>query len=454
LKTFHRLNHLGVAVAAMTVAFAAAAQTETATVDSARQLEEATAASAVVQAHDRALQSARTMLGVKADDLNPDELEASIADRVPGFAGMVHRDNGVTLVRMTQSSGMVSRNGAAPTAQGSNSTSAAWVRSLGDNVTVGAALWDSRQLLTYKKAAFAKASMKGVLSTWIDRDTNRVQVVYNHTLDAQGIKDLTSSLEAAGVPQAAVVMRPGEPMTARVQVGTSLRNQQAPVAGGAQFQFNTTEGTFNCTVGVPARRNGVLGFVTASHCSERVYNPSAATQTFAPTVGSTFLGSEGVDPVGFDCSLPDTLGCREADAMFVPAAAGASSVEFGRIMLTNAGSLTVRSSVGVAGVTNYPTVGTRVSKTGRTTGTRSGTVARVCVDTLVSAGAAGTYGALCSVEIDNPSFSAGGDSGSSIWINSASGVRITGILSYGNGTSTGFSPWGGVLKELGSVTVR
>jgi hypothetical protein len=453
LKTLHRLNQVAVGIAAVTVAFTAAAQTQTVTVETASQLEETRAANAVVQAHDRALQSARTMLGAQADQLNPDELEAAIADRVPGYAGVVHRDNGVTLVRMTPSSGMVTRGSAASAARDSNSAGAALVRSLGADATIGPALWDSRQLLTYKKAAFAKASMNGVLSTWIDREANRVEVVYNNTLDAEGIKTLTASLEAAGVPQAAMVMRPGEPMQARVQVGASLQNQRVPVAGGAQFQFNTTRGGFNCTVGVPARLGGVLGFVTASHCSERVYSPSAATQTFAPTLSSTFLGSERVDPVGFGCPLPDTLGCRESDAMFVPAAAGDNTVEFGRIMVTNTGSLTVTGSVGVAGVTNYPAVGTRVTKTGRTTGTRSGRVARVCVDTLVGAGY-GTYGALCSVEVDRASFSAGGDSGSSIWINTASGASVTGILSYGNSTSTGFSPWGGVVKELGNLTVR
>ena len=59
-----------------------------------------------------------------------------------------------------------------------------------------------------------------------------------------------------------------------------------------------------------------------------------------------------------------------------------------------------------------------------------------------------------SVEINSSTFSAGGDSGSSIWVYNGTGAVITGILSYGSSSTTGFSPWGGVVSELGALTVQ
>ena len=127
-------------------------------------------------------------------------------------------------------------------------------------------------------------------------------------------------------------------------------------------------------------------------------------------------------------------------------------------MYTNFGSLTVVGVLNVPGTLNYPSVGQTIYKTGRTTGLTRATVARVCVDALVSEPAGNTYGntygALCSVEVATGRFTAGGDSGSSVWTYNGVGPIITGIISYGSANTGGFSPWGGVVKEFGTVTVR
>jgi hypothetical protein len=73
---------------------------------------------------------------------------------------------------------------------------------------------------------------------------------------------------------------------------------------------------------------------------------------------------------------------------------------------------------------------------------------------LVGDGAGNAYGALCSVEVDSTTFIAGGDSGSSVWTYNGTGAIITGIVSYGSSRTGGFSPWGGVTKELGALTIR
>ncbi len=401
--------------------------------------QEAASTDGVAKAHARAGTAARALLGQAADTLNPDELEARIADRVPGFAGWVHREDGTSVARMVR--GTTERSaGMAQLRQ-----------SMESGFEVKPALFNSRQLLTFKDAVFAQAKLKGVIAVSIDREANRVEVTYNQELDAGAIDDLAQKLVASGVPMSAMVMKPGELPTRSATPGVSVRSQPLPLAAGAQFNFSTTQGGFVCSVGVPATRAGVSGMVTASHCSQQVYSVGANTSMTAPN--GTFVAREIVDPAGFGCSLPDTLGCREADALF--ASGGPANVfDFGRVLITNNRSLIVNGTIPVRGSQAYPTVGQRVYKTGRTTGTRSGIVARVCVNTLVGDGAGATYGALCSVELNSTTFIAGGDSGSSVWVYDGTGAVITGIVSYGSSVVAGFSPWGGVTKELGALTIR
>jgi hypothetical protein len=421
-----------------------------------RAQQEALAPDRMMKSQERAATSARNVLGPAADTMNPDEAEAAIADRVPGFAGWVHSEDGKTTARMTRKSGLfdqAEKQGDQAKWKSMNTPSATFAKSLGESGDVRKSQWDSRQLLDFKNKIFSMASAKGVIAVSIDRDANRLDVAYNQDLDAPTLQALTARLAASGVPAAAMSMRAAELPKRNATVGTSLRSQPLPLAGGAQFNFPTSAGTFVCSVGVPARINGVQGFMTASHCSESTYSVSARTRMTSP--GGTFVGAESIDPAPRSCSLPDTLGCRESDALFV-SGGPANAVDFGRMMFTsvNSGSLTVTGVLNVQGTLSYPSVGQTIYKTGRTTGTTRANVARVCVDALVSEPDGNTYGALCSVEVASSTFIAGGDSGSSVWTYNGTGPIITGIVSYGSSTTGGFSPWGGVVKEFGAVTVR
>ncbi len=442
MKYGHVLNRMAVGVCLVLGVSAASAQAEEKNANLARSAEEADASDKLMQAQQRVLGAVRGLLGQRADLLNPDEMEAQIADRVPGFAGWIYRDDGSLVARMALPAGT-------PPELAARALSSQMAMDIAPEVR--AALYDSRQLLSFKQGAFKMATADGIIATHIDREANRVEVSYNETLRADQVEALARQLTAAGIPGAAIVLRPAELPLQRATVGVSVRAQPTPLAAGAQFNFTTTSGTFVCSVGVPATRAGVRGFVTASHCSQRVYSVTANTSMRAPN--GTYVGNERVDPAGFSCSLPDTLGCRRADALFVSGAA-ASAVDFARVLVTNTNSLIVAGTIPVRGTLNTPAVGQTVYKTGRTTGTRSGRVARVCVDALVGDGAGNTYGALCSVEINSSTFSAGGDSGSSIWVYDGTGAVITGILSYGSSSTTGFSPWGGVVSELGALTVQ
>jgi hypothetical protein len=407
------------------------------------------------RAHQASGRAAAALLGTaQAEALNPDELDAAIAERVPGFAGFVHRDDGSLLLRLTAASGLVGPG--AQSLRSSSSPAAGFARSLaaelGAEVAVAPALFNSIELLDVKRRSFALAAVDGVIGSWIDREANRVEVTYNEKLDTDAISKLTALIAAAGVPLQAVILRPGELMQPRVQVGASVRAQRPPLAAGSQIQFAVSGGAASCSVGVPALRGGVIGFVTASHCSSRTYS-NGSSSMFAPTFNSNFVGTESVDPAGSNCNPQAALGCRVSDALFV-SAPGSGTVAFGRVLLTNS-SLTVTGSIPVRGTINQVSVGTLVYKTGRTTGLRSGRIARTCVDALVGDGQGGpNYVALCSTEINSSSFSAGGDSGSSIWAYDGTGALISGILSYGSSNRTGFSPWGGVTRDLGALTVR
>jgi hypothetical protein len=456
LKNAFSLNRVSAGVALLLVASLAGAQNQARSELSAADFaqvaaeQETSSTDLVAKAHARAGAAARAVLGAAADSLNPDELDAQLADRVAGFAGWVHNDNGTSVMRMARgaSAGKV---GAGAGQFDRSAGLAAMTRAMESPVDTKPALFDSRQLLSFKDKVFLMASTQGVIATSIDRAANRVEVVYNADLDANAIEELATKLVSAGVPRAALQMKPGELPRSVATTGVSVREQPIPLAAGAQFNFTTSAGSFVCSVGVPATRAGVRGFVTASHCSQQVYSVNAATTMTAPN--GTFIGRETVDPAGFACSLPDTLGCREGDALFVSGAAP-SVVDFGKVLITATRGLTVRGTIPVQGSLAYPTVGQTVYKTGRTTGTRSGRVARVCVNTLVGNGAGQTYGALCSVELDSTTFIQGGDSGSSVWVYDGTGAVVTGIVSYGSSTTGGFSPWGGVTKELGALTIR
>jgi hypothetical protein len=355
----------------------------------------------------------------QAQRLNPDQLEAAVADRTPGFAGYVHHEDGRVVARMVE-------NGSG---------------------------YNARELLTYKERAISTASLNGVIAASINRESNRVEVAYNAALNAQEVRAVAARLEAAGVPMAAVTLRPSEPMKFRAQVGQSIQTQTPPLAGGSQIvSGGTSSNETECSMGVPAIRDGVVGFVTASHCSASVFSFVPNNTFFAPTLQSPLLGNEAVDPAGTNCLAQANRGCRESDAMFV-AAASDELMDFGKILRTDS-LLNVTRTINVVGTTDYPAVGRVVHKTGRTTGTRAGRIARTCVDTLLSDGVEGNYLVQCATEVDNPMFSSPGDSGAAIWISVAGGAKVAGILSYGNGSTTGFSPWGSVVKDLGPLTVR
>jgi len=94
-------------------------------------------------------------------------------------------------------------------------------------------------------------------------------------------------------------------------------------------------------------------------------------------------------------------------------------------------------------------VGDVANKVGRTTGWTQGVITNTCVNTGVSGSNI--------VQLCQNFVSAGvgaGDSGSDVFLDTGSGVRLLGVLWGGNGAGTQFvySPIANVEQELGPLT--
>jgi len=294
--------------------------------------------------------------------------------------------------------------------------------------------------------------LSGVVFTDADESTGRL-VVGVMSSDVQEL--VRERLPALGISSQLVDFVETEPI---FQV-TSLRDQVRPVVGGLQIRWSN----YVCTLGFPAYRSGVLGFVTNSHCSTKQGSVDG-TKYYQPVnqVAAELIGTEVADPAFFRGGgvCPRGKQCRYSDSIFSRAENGVN-FDVGKIAKTdgvNNGSLTIANS-GAARFTitekGNALVGTVVNKVGRTTGWTQGAVKQKCANVAVS----GTNIVnLCQDIVENTSAKIveGGDSGSQVFVTlSGDNVRLVGLLWGGNSSGTLFvySPIGNVEGELGTLTV-
>lgn len=291
--------------------------------------------------------------------------------------------------------------------------------------------------------------LAGVVFT--DADETRGRVVVG-VLD-RGVEGLVrASAARLGAAAQDIEIVETEPI---FQVAT-LRDYTRPVIAGVQIRFSA----YVCSLGFNAIRNGVLGFVTASHCSDQ-QGTVDQTQYYQPAdqVPAEFIGTEIADPpyrrnVN---GCPRGRVCRYSDSNFVD---GADNVSFalGTIAKTTApnnGSLEVAGTFTIA-AEGVASVGHTANKVGRTTGWGQGTVTRTCTNTGVSGS---NIVLLCQTFVENSAavIVQGGDSGSPVFrIDSANNVTLLGNLWGGNSSGTLFvySPLSGIEGELGELTTR
>jgi hypothetical protein len=214
-----------------------------------------------------------------------------------------------------------------------------------------------------------------VVFTDIDEATNRLRIGIT---DSPGMTETVEEyLAKLGVPREAVLISKTEP------VWPQLRSVRRPLRGGFQINF----GGSLCTLGFIAVRQGITGFVTASHCTN-TQGGVEGTVYHQPTASGTTnrVGEEIADPTYFTGgACPSGRRCRFSDSSFarVPHPSGPA--------VTTALGIIARPpdfGWGWNGISIYQIIGEGpplvigqvVEKVGRTTGRTGGGVQQTCAD--------------------------------------------------------------------------
>ena len=276
---------------------------------------------------------------------------------------------------------------------------------------------------------------EGVVLSDVDEMNNRVMVGVS-TPEAQQ-RVLTFARQVGGSDTLEVeFMDPVEPV---YQLTDSIR----PVGGGLQI------GPSGCTLGFVAARAGLLGFVTAAHCSAQMwaYDGGVATQN---GYGGA-IGSEVADPPGFTGTVngytcPGGYVCRSSDASFYSLAGDASPGGNRPIAWPQQLNTLTFEGYGYVRYQNNPPVGTTVQKVGISSGRTKGVVANSCYAQGMSGGnriiACSHYAPMTAIP---------GDSGSPVYRNANGAplnpdLELYGVMWGGGGA---FSSMGSVQADLG-----
>ena len=211
----------------------------------------------------------------------------------------------------------------------------------------------------------------------------------------------------------------------------------------------------SCSLGFVAVREGVLGFLTASHCTPQQwgYDGSAVQQNDAGGV----IGVELADPShwtgtvnGFTC--PAGRLCRESDAAFFSLTADASPGVNRPIAWPNALFTTTFEGYGYVRSQGSPAPGSIVQKIGHVSGRSKGNVDMTCAAVNVKDS---PFTHTCAHRA--PYTSIPGDSGGSVYrnVNGAQynpDLQIFGVNWGSDGTFGYFSSMGAIKANLGPLS--
>ncbi|WP_257459591.1 S1 family peptidase [Archangium lipolyticum] len=358
-----------------------------------------------------------------------DDALLEVNTTVPDFGGMYYDEKGRLVVRLVHASAAPAARLAIAKVFGQEKIPAEGL------VTEPATRTFAQLKALHERLTPGVLSVAGAVVTDVDEKTNRVAIGIE---SAEARARVEKVLERLEVDRDAVdIIEVGRILPTNVQGGWR------PINGGNQIE---TPGKY-CTLGFTAFQGNVLGFVSNSHCTQTQggveYTP--AYQAVYPDLA----GTEITDPVytsGGTC--PAGRICRYSDSAFFSA-----SVPVNPLVAYTPGpfNLSISSWLEVPGKVLYPSQGQTVYKTGRTSGTTSGTIQWACA-TINSGGGPHTY--FCNYIATNTTQNgAGGDSGSPVYFLSGNTATLTGIM-WGAGSDPwhfAFSPLGSVQNELGIV---
>jgi hypothetical protein len=366
----------------------------------------------------------------------------ALARTVPGFGGFFVDDQGTPTIYLATPG----RRAAAEQAL------APWFRERGRPAAalrVLPARFDWTDLERWYAQATPEAlAVPGAVFADADEAGNRVHIGVEHAAAASRVRSVLARL---GIPAAAADVE----IVAPIRQVATLRNSVRPVVAGVQINFPG----FLCSLGFNATRQGVKGFVTASHCTN-IQGGVQSTPYWQPTQTAkpVQIATETVDP-GYKSTLagcPSGRRCRRSDAAFAKYINGTTST-LGRIArtastsssdLTIAGGWTVTSNA----TSSSFTVGETVNKVGRTTGWSRGKVVATCATVNVS-GSSITQ--VCQTVVSAKV--GAGDSGADVFkVTSGTSVKLDGVLWGGStdGTTFVFSPFANITGELGALTTH
>ncbi len=370
-----------------------------------------------------------------------DEQLARIAEQIPGFGGIFLDENGRIVVSLVE--GEITTH--AKREIGLRLARAlAWddPRLRAGDFRILPARYSFLQLKEWHDRLFPQVfEVEGVTLTDIDEVRNRLRIGVE---SEESVEHVLGALAAAGVPREAVIVEKVEPILPM----ETLRDKVRPLVGGVQINFPG----YLCTYGFTAVRSNVLGFVTASHCTN-VQGGVESTPYWQPLEAlDTFIGTEIADPLyTWRLGCPRGRICRYSDSAFARLASGVEA-NLGLLARTDGlGSLNIAETFRITAEATRRLTGELLNKVGRTTGWSQGPITQTCVNTSVT----GTRIVLLCQDFVRASVAAG-DSGSPVFkITNGSDATLYGLLWGGNssGTSFVYSPIGNIQRsdELGSL---
>ena len=370
----------------------------------------------------------------------PDDLMAQVGGLAPEFGGVYLDADGVTHLYLTD-----------PSADAAERAQAALAEVFGDvpaaaNITIDRANYTFAQLKRWHDQMSSVLTLARVVFTDIDERANRLLV---GVADRAAEGAVRNELARLGIPSAAVQIAATPEVTAE-----SLQDSHTPKVGG--LQITNGAGTI-CTLGFNARRAGVAGFVTASHCTAAaggVENtifwqpgpPVSCQQICLP------LAQETADPPFLDSSsnwlCPNGRICRYSDAafakyildsplLFTPGRIAAAGPE-GMILWNGVSSWSITWEV-------KPWVNSPVVRVARSSGLSTGNVVKITCANVNVKNTNKTM--LCQSKA--PYSSAPGDSGAPV----LSHTTKVGLLGVQWGSGGWFSPISLIENELGTLSV-
>ena len=290
------------------------------------------------------------------------------------------------------------------------------------------------QLFQWRMAARDILFLPMVHTVDVDEMKNQVVVGLEDLADAAAVHAELVTFYGEEIPADAVRYEQVEQAVDYAFVD-DLRAKERPLQGGLQ---TASPGT--CTLGIVAKRNGVVGHLTNSHCTA-VRGQTDGSAFGQPNSNSgNAIGVEVADAPAWSLGCPGGL-CTWADAAFVQLNQGVTAYR-GRL----------KQDPAVTGwyVTGYvrdqeyfPVGGELLHKVGRTTGQSAGIVDQTCVDMVT------TWVKLCQYRVMGAA-SAGGDSGSPVfmpWSPGSFNVTLYGLLHSGATQAGGNYYW---FSSLGS----